>query len=167
MLRYPKRVPAGVVREEMILDVDIAPTMLDLANVKIPAHMQGKSILPLATHADAGFRKEWLYDYYEYPNPENVAPNRGIRTERYKLIHYYKQQPEEFELYDLHMDPHETKNLYGQSEHAALQNDLRKRLDALYAAVPARKEAAPLNPFILSHLIHPVEPKQGRYGMIQ
>ena len=142
MLRYPKRVPAGVVRDEMILDVDIAPTMLDLANVKIPAHMQGKSILPLAHKTDAEFRKEWLYDYYEYPNPENVAPNRGIRTERYKLIHYYKQQPEEFELYDLHTDPHEMKNLYGKPEHAALQNDLRKRLESLRAAIPDRKEPA-------------------------
>ena len=48
MLRYPKRVPAGTVRDEMILDIDIAPTLLDLAGVPIPAHMQGKSMLPLA-----------------------------------------------------------------------------------------------------------------------
>ncbi len=141
MLRYPKRVPAGVVRNEMILDVDIAPTMLDLAGVKTPEHMQGKSIIPLARKADPEFRKEWLYDYYEYPNPENVAAHRGIRTERYKLIHYYKA-PEEFEMYDLQTDPKETQNLYGRPEHAALQKELMARLEALFAAIPERKEPA-------------------------
>lgn len=139
MLRYPKRVPAGVVRNEMILDVDIAPTMLDLAGVKTPEHMQGKSILPLARRADPEFRKEWLYDYYEYPNPENVAAHRGVRTERYKLIHYYKA-PEEFEMYDLQTDPKETQNLYGRPEHAALQKELMARLEALRNSVPERKE---------------------------
>ena len=44
-VRYPKRIPAGTVREEMVLDTDIAPTLLDLAGVPIPEHMQGKSIL--------------------------------------------------------------------------------------------------------------------------
>ncbi len=141
MLRYPKRVPAGVVRNEMILDVDIAPTMLDLAGVKAPEQMQGKSILPLARRADPEFRKEWLYDYYEYPNPENVAAHRGIRTERYKLIHYYKA-PEEFEMYDLQTDPKETQNLYGRPEHAALEKELTTRLEALRNSIPERKEPA-------------------------
>jgi len=140
MVRYPKRIPAGTVREEMVLDTDLAPTFLDLAGVPIPAHMQGKSVLPLAKHADPNFRKEWLYEYYEYPDPENVVPHRGIRTERYKLIHYYKQQPEEFEMYDLQTDSHETQNLYGRPEHAALQQDLTTRLEKLRTSIPERKE---------------------------
>jgi arylsulfatase A-like enzyme len=140
-IRYPKRVPAGTVREEMVLDIDLAPTFLDLAGVPIPAHMQGKSVLPLAKKADPNFRQEWLYEYYEYPNPENVAVHRGIRTDRYKLIHYYKDEPEAFELYDLQSDPKETQNLYGRPEHAALQQHLQERLKALQAAVPDRREA--------------------------
>jgi len=45
MMRYPKRIPAGTVRDEMILDTDLAPTFLDLAGVPIPAHIQGVVIL--------------------------------------------------------------------------------------------------------------------------
>ena len=87
-VRYPKRIPAGTVREEMVLDTDIAPTLLDLAGVPIPAHMLGKSILPFAKNTDPDFRKEWCYEYYDSLNPEKVAPHRGIRTEQHKLIQY-------------------------------------------------------------------------------
>ena len=141
-LRYPKRIPSGVVRNEMVLDVDIAPTLLDLAGVKIPQQFQGKSLLPLAKQEDPNFRKEWLYEYYEYPNPENVAVHRGIRTERYKLIHYYKDQPEAFELYDLQTDPKETQNLFGRAEYRTLQEHLRERLEVLRAQIPARALAS-------------------------
>jgi len=137
MIRYPKRVPAGTVREEMVLDTDLAPTFLDLAGIPVPAHMQGKSMLPLAKSADPAFRKEWYYEYFEWPNPEAVRPHRGIRTERYKLIHY--AQDNDFELYDLKTDPGETKNLYGTPEAAAVQKHLLERLDALQRQVPERK----------------------------
>lgn len=140
-VRYPKRIPAGTVREEMILDTDIAPTLLDLAGVPVPAHMQGKSILPLAKNKDAEFRKEWYYEYYEWPNPEKVAPHRGIRTERYKLIQYV-MDPSEGELYDLQADPGESNNLYGKPEQATLQAQLTKRLNELRAGIPERKEAS-------------------------
>jgi arylsulfatase A-like enzyme len=141
MVRYPKRIPAGTVRTEMTLDVDLAPTFLDLADVPIPAHMQGKSLLPLASAADPSFRKEWYYEYYEWPNPEKVPPCRGIRTERYKLIQY-TLDPQEFELYDLERDPKETENLHGLPEVAALEQHLLERLQALRAAVPERRETS-------------------------
>ncbi|WP_260703304.1 sulfatase family protein [Edaphobacter flagellatus] len=139
MVRYPKRIPAGTVREEMVLDTDLAPTFLDLAGVPIPAHMQGKSMLPLAKAADPSFRKEWYYEYFEWPNPEAVRPHRGIRTERYKLIHYV--QDNDFELYDLHADPGETNNLHGKPEAATLEKHLLERLDVLQKQVPERKKA--------------------------
>ena len=138
MIRYPKRIPAGTVRDEMVLDTDLAPTFLDLAGVPVPAHMQGKSVLPLVKEPDPSFRKEWYYEYYEWPNPESVRPHRGIRTERYKLIHYV-MEPQEFELYDLASDPGETQNLYDQPQHQALQRDLLNRLEKLRANVPERK----------------------------
>jgi arylsulfatase A-like enzyme len=125
----------------MTLDVDLAPTFLDLADVPIPAHMQGKSLLPLASAADPSFRKEWYYEYYEWPNPEKVPPCRGIRTERYKLIQY-TLDPQEFELYDLERDPKETENLHGLPEVAALEQHLLERLQALRAAVPERRETS-------------------------
>ncbi|MEG9435788.1 sulfatase [Edaphobacter sp. HDX4] len=138
MARYPARIKAGTVRDEMILDVDIAPTLLDLAGVPAPKHMHGKSILPLAASNDPNFRKEWYYEYYEWPNPEKVAPHRGIRTEQYKLIRYVLD-PSEGELYDLKADPGERINLYGKPEHAALQSHLNQRLDALRSSIPDRQ----------------------------
>lgn len=140
-VRYPKRIPAGTVREEMVLDTDIAPTLLDLAGVQPPSHMQGKSILPLTKKSDPAFRKEWYYEYYEWPNPEKVAPHRGIRTEQYKLIQYV-HDPSEGELYDLRSDPSEHNNLYGKPEHATLQAHLAERLTSLRTKIPERKEVS-------------------------
>jgi arylsulfatase A-like enzyme len=59
-----------------------------------------------------------------------VRPHRGVRTERYKLIHYFLP-PQEFELYDLEEDPGELHNLYGDPRYAKLAADLRKRIDEL------------------------------------
>jgi arylsulfatase A-like enzyme len=140
MIRYPKRIPAGTVRDEMVLDTDLAPTFLDLAGVQIPEHMQGKSVIPLAKAADPSFRKEWYYEYFEWPNPEAVRPHRGIRTEQHKLIHYV-MEPQEFELYDLANDPGEMQNLYGQPQYHAVQQELWKRLQKLQAEIPKRKAA--------------------------
>jgi arylsulfatase A-like enzyme len=141
MIRYPKRIPAGTVRDEMVLDTDLAPTFLDLAGLPIPNRMQGKSVLPLAKAADPAFRKEWFYEYFEWPNPEGVRPHRGIRTERYKLIHYV-MDPQEFELYDLANDPGETQNLYGQPQFQTLQQELWNRLQTLQAEYPVRPTPA-------------------------
>ncbi|HWF66346.1 MAG TPA: sulfatase [Acidobacteriaceae bacterium] len=137
-IRYPKKIKAGTVREEMVLNTDIAPTLLDLAGVPVPDHMQGKSLIPLAQgHGQPEWRKEWLYEYFEYPGWENVRPNRGVRTDRYKLIHYYLE-PQEFELYDLVDDPGERNNLYGNSQHAALQKDLIDRMQRLRKEIPGK-----------------------------
>jgi arylsulfatase A-like enzyme len=135
MIRYPKRIPAGIVRDEMVLDTDLAPTFLDLAGVPVPEHFQGRSVLPLAQNAEPGFREAWYYEYFEWPNPEGVRPHRGIRTERYKLIHY-PMEPQEFELYDLENDPGETQNVYNAPRYQGVQADLLKRLDQSQAAIP-------------------------------
>jgi arylsulfatase A-like enzyme len=140
MVRYPARVPAGTVRDEMALDVDIAPTILDLAGIEKPAHMQGKSLLPLAAKANPNFRKEWYYEYFEWPNPEGAPPCRGVRTERHKLIEY-TLVPDEFEMYDLRADPGETNNLYGKPEHAKLQAELTATMARLRSEIPVRKDA--------------------------
>lgn len=142
MVRYPKRIAPGTVRDEMVLDVDLAPTMLDLCGVPVPASMQGKSIVKLAQQADPQWRREWLYDYYEYPGAENVKPHRGIRTETHKLIQWYTQTPAEWEMYDLRSDPGELHNLHGLPEHAAIQEDLVQRLDNLLTSTPVRHRTA-------------------------
>src|SRR6185312_5749397 len=136
LIRYPKRIPKGADSKEMVLDIDIAPTLLDLAGVETPSSMQGKSVLPLLKVGAQG-RKEWFYEYFEWPNPEGVAPHQGIRTETHKLI-AYTQGDKEHELYDLKNDPKETQNLWGRPEHATVQQDLLARMNALSANIPAR-----------------------------
>ncbi len=136
MVRFPKRIPTGTVRDETVLDIDVAPTILDLAGVPVPAHFQGKSLLPLSQAADSSFRKEWYYHYYQ--GGDESPQNRGIRTERYKLINYPNEEPQEFELYDLDNDPCEEINLYGNPNYAALQQSLWNRMLELEAAIPER-----------------------------
>ncbi len=130
MIRYPRLFQAGTVVDEMVINIDTAPTLLELAGVDIPARVQGKSLVSLAKGNKTNWRKDWLYEYYEYPESQKVRPNRGIRTERYKLIHYYLA-PEEFELYDLQVDPSETQNLYGKPGAAELTHQLMARLAEL------------------------------------
>ncbi len=131
IVRWPGKVKAGQTRDEMVLNVDAAPTLLQFAGLPIPATMQGRSFAPLSQGQTlADWRKDWLYEYYEYPGYENVKPNRGVRTERYKLIHYFTE-PQEYELYDLKTDPGEDHNLYGKPEFAALTVQLKDRLEAL------------------------------------
>jgi arylsulfatase A-like enzyme len=84
----------------------------------------------LLAEPDAAWRSDWLYEYYEYPGNEDVRPCRGVRTERFKYIHYFTP-PEEFELYDLEADPDEMRNLQGDPAHAALVRQLAARLEEL------------------------------------
>jgi arylsulfatase A-like enzyme len=130
LIRYPKAAKAGALCDRMVLNVDIAPTLLDAAGVAVPKEMQGRSMLPLLKDPKAEWRKDWLYEYYEYPGPHSVRKNRGVRTERYKYIHYY-EEPQEYELYDLQKDPEERDNLYGKKGYEEITAALRKRLQEL------------------------------------
>lgn len=131
MLRYPGHVKPGTTSDEMVLNLDLAPTLLNIAGLSVPAAMQGKSMLPLAEgKPNVAWRKDWLYEYYEYPGFENVRPCRGVRTERYKLIEFFLL-PQEFELYDLKTDPGEANNLYGKPGYEQLTAHLKERLAAL------------------------------------
>lgn len=130
LIRYPKLIKPGTVLDEMMLNVDIAPTVLDLAGLEVPKWMHGRSVVPLFKGEKAGWRKDWLYEYFEYPAVHMVRKHRGVRTEKYKLIHYY-EEPQEFELYDLEKDPGELNNLYGKPEYADLVKQLLARIEEL------------------------------------
>ena len=131
LLKIGNKLPQpGFQPPEMVLNIDIAPTLLDLAGVEIPKTMQGRSWSALFKDPAAEFRKDWLYEYYEYPAEHSVRKHRGVRTDTWKLIHYY-EAPEEFELYDLAKDPWEKDNLYGRPEHVERVEQLKKRIEEL------------------------------------
>jgi arylsulfatase A-like enzyme len=130
MIRYPRLFHAGTKVDEMVLNLDFAPTLLELAGVAIPEAMQGKSLVKLALGKEGQWRQDWLYEYFEYPGAEQVHPHRGVRTTRYKYIHYYLA-PDEFELYDLQADPGERINLIGSLQYSAIQKQLADRLEQL------------------------------------
>ena len=130
MIRYPPRIAAASRSARMALNLDLAPTLLDLVRVSPPAHYQGRTLLQLVTDPATRWRTDWLYEYYEYPGYEQVRPCRGVRTERYKYIHYFTA-PEEFELYDLESDPDEMHNLHAEPAHRHLSEHLAARLTEL------------------------------------
>jgi len=130
MIRYPRLIKRGSRTRKMALNLDIAPTMLDLAGAPIPPAMQGRSLVPLLRRQKIAWRKDWLYEYFEFPGPHSVRKNRGVRTDRYKLIQYY-EEPQEWELYDLKSDPGERQNLWNQPALRRVQGRLIRRLAAL------------------------------------
>ncbi len=112
VMRYPKAIPAGKISRQMALNLDLAPTFLTLAGIAPPAEMQG---LPLQNIWNRNQAKNWrnsvYYHYYEYPHGwHQVKKHYGVRTERYKLIHFY-DDIDAWELYDLKKDPNELHNL--------------------------------------------------------
>lgn len=130
-IRYPRLIQGGLAPREMALNIDLSPTILELAGVKVPDWFQGRSLLPFGKGTPPpSWRQDWLYEYFEYPGVEEVKPNRGVRTERYKLIHYFLA-PEEYELYDLQEDPGELHNLAYDPAHAQLKKQLRDRIEEL------------------------------------
>ncbi len=130
LIKYPNLIQSTSVESEMVLNVDIAPTILDLADITIPDDMDGRSIRPILEGKRSMWRKDFLYEYYEYPGAHSGRKNRGVRTERWKYIHYF-EEPQEFELYDIQSDPHEMKNLIHVPQYKPIVNQLRRRLTEL------------------------------------
>ena len=112
MIRCPGAAGQGTVRSDWVINIDNAPTALDLAGLPIPSQMQGKSIAPIlrGESLPGGSSPAFYYHYYEFGSPHWVVPHYGIRTERYKLISYYTEN--QWELFDLEKDPDEMENLF-------------------------------------------------------
>ena len=99
---------------ELVQNIDYAPTFLEFAGAPVPEYVQGVSLLPLLKgEKPVDWRKSLYHHFYEYPAEHMVKRHYGVRTERYKLIHFYNDI-DVWELYDLQADPTEMHNLYGQ-----------------------------------------------------
>jgi len=131
LVRYPHQIKPGSVNDDMVLNLDFAPTFLDFAQVQIPTDMQGQSLRPLLKGiTPIDWRSSIYYHYYEYPAWHSVKRHYGIRTERYKLMHFY-YDIDEWELYDLAKDPDELKNLYGDPAYEGVVKKLKAELARL------------------------------------
>ncbi len=129
IIRYPEGIKSKSTMEEMVLNIDFAPTLLDFAKAEIPEDMHGNSILPLLEKEQENeWRENIYYHYYEYPGYHAVKRHYGLRTDRYKLIHFY-YDVDEWEFYDLEHDPDELNNQINNPEYEILVDSLKRVLN--------------------------------------
>ena len=123
---------AGARPGEIALNIDLAPTMLALAGLKIPAGMQGKSLMPVVRGESTDWRSHFYYEHTYNTNPPRspIAKVEGIRTERWKYTRYPDAEPLFEQLFDLEADPLEQTNLVTARAHAAILAQLRKDCDS-------------------------------------
>jgi len=128
LLAYcPEIIKPGTKVPQLVQNIDIAPTVLEAAGAQPPTHMAGRSILPLLAGKKTPWRSEVFYEYYWEANFPQTPTTFGVRTDRYKLIHYHGVWDTD-ELYDVLNDPDERNNLIDRPEHRTLVADLRKRM---------------------------------------
>ena len=130
LVRYPGHIKPGTSIDALVQNLDYAPTLLDYAGVKVPADMQGESFKKLVTGETHQWRDAIYYTYYEYPSIHMVKRHYGIKTKRYKLIHFY-YDVDEWELYDLQKDPQELKNVYNDAAYESVKKEMHIKLEAL------------------------------------
>lgn len=137
VIRYPNEIEPGIENEDLILNTDFAPLLLDYAGIPVPSYMQGKSFRSnLVGQAPADWRQSMYYRYWMHQ--QHRPAHFGIRTYRYKLIYFhgqplrdvYGEPPTEpaWEFYDLQKDPKERYNAYGDPEYQPVIEKLKSGL---------------------------------------
>lgn len=139
IVRYPGEINPGTVNDDMTLNVDVAPTILEYAGVEVPGSMQGRSFRSnLLGKTPSNWRDAIYYRYWMHMGM-GVPAHYGIRTDRYKLIFYYglpldvkgaapDPTPPEWELFDLKKDPHEMNNVYDHPDYQETVKKLERKL---------------------------------------
>lgn len=144
LMRWPGKIKAGTVNNNMTQTIDYAPTLLDAAGIKIPESMQGLSLVPSMTGKQKTIPRHHLYyHFYEYKADHSVLQHLGIRGERYKLIYFYPVN--EWELYDLKTDPDEQKNLIRSEFHQKIVVQMKGELLKLRDKYDDHERAGELN----------------------
>ena len=130
IVRWPGHVKPGSDSDKMVMNLDFASTFLDIANAPIPDDIQGESLVPILEGKQTpDWRTSVYYHYYEFPGAHSVAKHLGVRTDRYKLIHFYDEGY--WELFDLQKDPNELQSVYDDPAYAAVQKELKAELERL------------------------------------
>ena len=140
IVRWPGVTEPGSRCDELVQNIDYAPTLLDAAGLDTPPDVQGKSLAPLLKgNSPEEWRKSILYTYYGR-GAHAVASHRGVRNDRYKLIHFHTK--DEWEFFDLEKDPLEMKSEYDNPQYEAIIEDMKRELSRLMAEFKLEPEAA-------------------------
>ena len=130
LVRWPGKVARASVSQGMILNVDFAPTLLEVAMAEGADAMQGHSFVALLQGRTPDDWRESMY-YRYYFSHFRTEPHFGVRTRTHKLIYF--NRIDQWEMYDLVADPTEMNNLYGRTEHQSIQRSLEAELKRLQA----------------------------------
>jgi N-acetylglucosamine-6-sulfatase len=130
LVSYPALSRRGHTSDEMVLNIDLAPTLLDLAGLPAPADTQGESFKALLERGGYKPRKSFLYEYRKEEWLPGIPTMLGVRTPRWKYI-TYPEIADIDELYDLQHDPHEMRNLALDPAHARQRDAMRRELARL------------------------------------
>jgi uncharacterized sulfatase len=135
VIRYPKGIKRSMQITALTQNLDFASTFLDYAQTEIPNDLQGKSLKPLLENDvnQNDFRDAVYYHYYDFPAFHMVKKQYGVRTHRYKLIHFY-DDIDSWEMYDLQNDPTEENNIFDETEYTNIKKQLFSTLDSLQKA---------------------------------
>ena len=132
LMRYPGVIAAGSSIDDMVLSIDLAATLTEMAGVAAGSQFQGKSLLPVLNNNAVSWRKSFLIEYYNdkvFPRIVNMG-YKAVRTERYKYIHYTDLDGMD-ELYDLQSDPYELKNSINDPGMATTLKEMKVELNNL------------------------------------
>lgn len=128
LLRYPNSSSAGSENNDIITNIDFAPTIIDLAGISVPEEVQGSSFMPnIKGNTPVDWTESMYYHYYEFPFWHHVQPHYGIRNQRYKLAHFYYNL-DVWEFYDLEEDPNELTNAIDHPEYADIIEKMKSEL---------------------------------------
>ncbi|KMT63689.1 sulfatase [Catenovulum maritimum] len=125
LIIFDPRQPKAQVREEVALNIDIAPTILDMAGVEIPKRYQGKSLTKIVAGGTEQWRNEFFFEHMYHSKRADIPPTVGVRTDEWKYIRFYKNNYEQ--LYHLKKDPQESINLATSASHQRVLNTLRQK----------------------------------------
>lgn len=148
LIRYPDRIEPGSVCQNIICNVDFAPTFLDFANLTVPSYMQGSSVRPLL---EGNVPKDWpeiaYHRYWMHRDPDhNAYSHYGIRNQRYKLVYWYNEgydlpgtnhgnEDREWELFDCEKDPLELFNVHTDPSYADVVAEMTRQLEKKMADI--------------------------------
>lgn len=141
VIRWPGQIEPGTRSEQLIQNIDYAPTFLAAAGLDVPDDIQGESLLPLFVEPNSpNWRQSIYYHYYEHGGEHQVPRHEGVRTSRYKLINFYSNDG--FNLFDLKTDPQEMRDISRDPKHAETLAVMKAELERLrkqYDLPPLKK----------------------------